>query len=182
VKSRKSSKNSGGAAAAIDRPNGHAAASAFPHAPLAAAAVEVAPRDVANARGGVSIPRDIAASDDARESSVAGAADSHAACPDREAYAEAAPPRPSSKAARSEEAFPGPTEIAALENGPSFVRAVASRVDLVGVSAHLVCSGDEKISKAELDRLRQLLFDDPAGVEEPPRIDFGDLAKPTGGQ
>ena len=137
---------------------------------------------MANTRGGVSIPRDIAASDDARESSVAGAADSHAACPDREACAEAAPPRPSEKSARSEEAFPGPTEIAALENGPSFVRAVASRVDLVGVSAHLVCSRDEKISKAELDRLRQLLFDDPAGSEDPPRIDFGDLAKPTGGQ
>ena len=181
MKSRKSAKNSGGAATTC-RPNGHATPPVFPHAALVAAAVEETPRDVANARGGVSIPRDTAASDDARESSVAGAADSHAACPDREACAEAAPPRPSSKASRSEDAFPGPTEIAALESGSSFVRAVASRVDLVGVSAHLVRSEDEKISKAELDRLRQLLFDDPAGAEEPPRIDFGDLAKPMGGQ
>jgi hypothetical protein len=51
-------------------------------------------------------------------------------------------------------------------------------VDLVGVSASLVCSEDEKIRKAELDRLRQLIFDSQEAPEEPPRLDFGDLFKP----
>jgi len=115
---------------------------------------------------------------------VAGAATQSAACPDLEAYADAAPatgrlPRHPETAAEAQgPSFPGPTESAALENGPSFARAVAARVDLVGVSASLVCSEDEKIRKAELDRLRQLIFDSQEAPEEPPRLDFGDLFKP----
>jgi hypothetical protein len=186
------SSNGNGFAAHSGRPNGHTAALGSSRAPLPAAAEET-PRDVANSRGRVSSSRDVAASDDARETSVAGAAHYGAACSDREAYAEAAPPLPQQASCAGglprhpeektvqEPNFAGPTETAALEDGPSFVRAVAARVDLVGVSASLVCSKDEKICKAELDRLRQLLFDNQDTTEEPPRIDFGDLLKPPRG-
>lgn len=145
---------------------------------------------MANSRGKGSTSRGLAASADARETSVAGAAPNGAACSDREAYADAAPaqPRKGSRAGglprhpddktAQEPPFAGPTESAALEDGPSFARAVSARVDLVGVSASLLCCRDEKIQKAELDRIRQLLFDNPNAPEEPPRIDFGDLLKP----
>lgn len=179
MKHRKTERTSGGLAGQANRPNGHAPDTPSSRAPLLAAAAEETPHHVANPRGGVSTPRDIAASQDACDSSVAGAANTRAACPDREASADAAPPRPSEqKPASTALRFPGPTETAALENGLSFARAVASRVDLVGVSASLVCCEDEKVRKAELDRLRQLLFDDGDVAEEPTRIDFGDLAKP----
>lgn len=178
MKHRKSSRISGGLPVPANRPNGHAPDTVSSRAPLLAAAVEETPHHVASPRGGVSTPRDIAAPRDACDSSVAGAANTGAACPDREACAGAAPPRPSEEKQAAESKFAGPTEIAALENGPSFVRAVARRVDLVGISASLVCSKDEKICKAELDRLRQLLFADAEDAGEAPRIDFGDLAKP----
>ena len=60
-----------------------------------------------------------------------------------------------------------PTDPAALIDGPSYVRAVALQVDLVGASAKLVVSSDEKIAKAELDRLRELIF----GKGGPPPAD-----------
>lgn len=173
------------------RANGHAAAPLSSRAPLEAAAGGETPHDVANGRRRVSFPRDDAASVDVCGASVAGAATPCAACPDREPYADAAPAQPqqASCAGRpsrhteeenrcSEPNVAGPTESAALEDGPSFARAVAARVDLVGVSARLLCQGDEKIQKAELDRIRQLLFDNQNAIEEPPRIDFGDLMKP----
>lgn len=162
-------------------------------APLEAAAAEETPHDAANGRGRVSPARDVAASVDARGPSAAGAAVTHAACTDREIYADAAPallqqascsggpPRHSEKSAPPEPSIAGPTESAALEDGGSFARAVAARVDLVGVSARLLCRGDEKIQKAELDRIRQLLFESQNAIEEPPRIDFGDLLKPLPG-
>jgi hypothetical protein len=189
MKQRKTEQGTHGFAPRNGRVNGHAAQPSS-RAPLEAAAGEETPHDVANGRGRVSFPRDDAASVDARGTSVAGAATPRAACPDREPYAGAAPalPQQASCAGRPprhpeentspEPNIAGPTESEALVDGPSFARAVAARVDLVGVSAKLLCGKDEKIQKAELDRIRQLLFDNQNAIEEPPRIDFGDLLKP----
>ena len=73
-----------------------------------------------------------------------------------------------------------PTDPEALADGPAYVRAVALHVDLVGASARLVVSHDEKVSKAELDRLRELIFGKggPAQVEETLRIDWTDVPRP----
>jgi hypothetical protein len=53
-------------------------------------------------------------------------------------------------------------------------------VDLVGASARLVVSHDEKICKAELDRLRELIFGKggPPQFEEPLRIDWTGVPRP----
>jgi hypothetical protein len=61
------------------------------------------------------------------------------------------------------------------------VNSVAARVDLVGASVLLVSSTDEKIAKAELDRLREMKFGkaSAAAAEEPPRLDFGDWPRPA---
>jgi hypothetical protein len=69
-----------------------------------------------------------------------------------------------------------PTELDAMQDGAAYVRVVASRVDLVGASVRLVCATDEKIAKAELDRLREMKFGKVGAVapEEQPRIDFSD--------
>ena len=73
-----------------------------------------------------------------------------------------------------------PTDPEALVDGPSYVRAVALHVDLVGASARLVVSHDEKVSKAELDRLRELIFGKggPPQADEPLRIDWTDVPRP----
>jgi len=73
-----------------------------------------------------------------------------------------------------------PTDPEALADGPSYVRAVALHVDLVGASARLVVSHDEKVSKAELDRLRELIFGKggPQQGDEPLRIDWTDVPRP----
>jgi hypothetical protein len=62
----------------------------------------------------------------------------------------------------------------------AYVNAVAERVDLVAASVRLVQAGDEKIAKAELDRLRDMKFGKvgAAMLEEPMRVDFGDLPRP----
>jgi hypothetical protein len=52
----------------------------------------------------------------------------------------------------------GPTDFAAMQDGAAYVNSVASRVDLVGASIRLVGAEDEKIAKAELDRLREMKF------------------------
>ncbi len=76
-----------------------------------------------------------------------------------------------------------PTDPAALADGPAYVRSVAQHVDLVGASARLVVSTDEKVSKAELDRLRELIFGKggPPPVEEVMRIDWTDVPRPDRG-
>lgn len=73
-----------------------------------------------------------------------------------------------------------PTNPLALADGPSYVRAVAQHVDLVGASARLVVSADEKVSKAELDRLRELIFGKggPPPLEEPLHIDWSSIPRP----
>jgi hypothetical protein len=57
------------------------------------------------------------------------------------------------------------------------VRAVAAKVDLVGASAKLVVSNDEKIAKAELDRLRELIFGKggPPAADETSQMDFSSM-------
>jgi hypothetical protein len=73
-----------------------------------------------------------------------------------------------------------PTDPAALVDGPAYVRAVASQVDLVAASAKLVVSTDEKIAKAELDRLRELIFGKggPAPADDTLRIDWTGIPRP----
>jgi len=51
-----------------------------------------------------------------------------------------------------------PTDLAAMQDAVAFVDAVAARKDLVVVSVELLDSKDEKIKKAELDRLRDMKF------------------------
>jgi hypothetical protein len=51
-----------------------------------------------------------------------------------------------------------PTEVAAIQDAAAFFDAVAARVDLVGASVRLITSEDLKISKSELDRVREMKF------------------------
>ncbi len=129
-------------------------------------------------RGGVPVRRDRAASDDASGASAARAA-SPANAPGtvRKAYADAAPPHSGKKHRKMKKKnqqngqpkdqkdatlkkflLAGPTDFAAMQDGAAYVNSVASRVDLVGASVRLVGSEDEKIAKAELDRLREMKF------------------------
>jgi hypothetical protein len=68
------------------------------------------------------------------------------------------------------------TEVAAIQDGAAFFDAVAARADLVEASVRLIINEDLKISKAELDRLREMKFGKPGAsvVEEPPELDFSD--------
>lgn len=45
-----------------------------------------------------------------------------------------------------------------MQDGAAYVDAVAVRVNLVAASARLLRSGDDKVAKAELDRLRDMKF------------------------
>jgi hypothetical protein len=85
-----------------------------------------------------------------------------------------------SESSKREVHLPGPTDYDAMQDAGAYVNAVAERVDLVAASARLVQSGDEKIAKSELDRLRDMKFGKvgPAAVEEPTRLDLGDLPRP----
>lgn len=76
--------------------------------------------------------------------------------------------------------FPGPTNSEAMQDAGAYVNAVAERVDLVAASVRLVESGDQKIAKAELDRLRDMKFGKvgPAAVEEQAWPELGDLPRP----
>jgi hypothetical protein len=76
--------------------------------------------------------------------------------------------------------FPGPTNSEAMQDAGAYVNAVVERVDLVAASVRLVESGDQKIAKAELDRLRDMKFGKvgPAAVEEQAWPELGDLPRP----
>jgi hypothetical protein len=179
--SRNTSNKPNGHAGTPGRPNGHAPAS--------------------TERGGILVRRDQAASDDDRRAPVTGAAGSGTAPgTDCEAYAEAAPPPPEKESASTKRGsqrndkpkdpeesaakkslLAGPTDFAAIEDGAAYVDSVASRVDLVGASVLLVSSEDEKIAKAELDRLRDMKFGKAGAIvaDEPLRLDFGDMPRPV---
>jgi hypothetical protein len=128
-------------------------------------------------RGGTLSNAGHAASDDVSGASAAHAASSSAAGSDHEACAEVAPPsapggnsvqddspkpvlsgKPKREFIPHAETLAGSTDLEALVDGASFVSAVADRVDLVAASVRFVSSGDEKIAKAELDRLREMIF------------------------
>ena len=135
-----------------------------------------------------------AASDDVQGTSAAGTGSMDTGCADLNACADAAlsrlddempMPKPKNNAASEKtsvelDALRVPTDPAALMDGPTYVRAVAQHVDLVGASARLVVSQDEKVCKTELDRLRELIFGKggPAPVEEALRIDWTDFPRP----
>jgi hypothetical protein len=76
--------------------------------------------------------------------------------------------------------LPGPTDYEAMQDAGAYVNAVAERVDLVAASVRLVQSGDVKIAKSELDRLREMKFGKVgvAAADEFVRADFGDLPRP----
>jgi hypothetical protein len=76
--------------------------------------------------------------------------------------------------------FPGPTDSEAMQDAGAYVNAVAERVDLVAASVRLVESGDEKIAKSELDRLRDMKFGKvgPPVIEEQAWPDLGNLPRP----
>ena len=126
------------------------------------------------------------ASDDASGASVANSAISSAAGTVRDTCAAATPPHPAGNNGRSNQTgtqevhLPGPTDYEAMQDAGAYVNAVAERVDLVAASVRLVQSGDEKIAKSELDRLRDMKFGKvgAAVLEEPVRVDFGDLPRP----
>ena len=112
-------------------------------------------------REGITVHGNQAVPDDASGGSVANAASS-------------------ATAGTQEVHLPGPTDYEAMQDAGAYVNAVAERVDLVAASARLVQSGDEKIAKSELDRLRDMKFGKvgAAVLEEPVRVDFGDLPRP----
>jgi hypothetical protein len=66
-----------------------------------------------------------------------------------------------------------PTEVAAIQDAAAYFDAVAARVDLVGVSVRLITSEDLKISKSELDRVREMKFGKVSaaiGTGDPPVV------------
>jgi hypothetical protein len=148
---RNTSSKTNGHAGPQGRPNGHAPAF--------------------TERGGIPVTACLgghgyqAASDDASGTSVAIAASSASAAGTApEACADPAPPHPAernemaSESSKRDVHLPGPTDYDAMQDAGAYVNAVAERVDLVAASARLVQSGDEKIAKSELDRLRDMKF------------------------
>jgi hypothetical protein len=166
VTNEKNKRRTNGHAGTLDRTNGHAPAPTEP--------------------GGISMHGHHAASDDASGPTVANAAlSASAAGTAHQACADAAPPMLSGKNTKGNETgakavhLPGPTEYEAMQDAGAYVNAVAERVDLVAASVRLVQSGDEKIAKSELDRLRDMKFGKVgAAAEEPVRVEFGDLPRP----
>lgn len=174
---RNNSRRTNGHAGPHDRVNGSADRRAVNgHAPAS------------TGRGGIPVHGDQAASDDASGASVANAAISAtAAGTDRNACADAAPPLPLGNNGKGLETDPieialaGPTDPAALQDGAAFVNAVAEKVNMVAASVRLVKSKDEKTSKAELDRLRDMRLGKvgAAPVEELIRVEPGDIPRPA---
>jgi len=167
VTNGKNKRKTNGHAGPHDRTNGHAPASSD--------------------RGGIAAHGNHAASDDASGVSVASAMISAAAGTARDAHPHAAPPRPAGNNGKSDQIgtqevhLPGPTDYEAMQDAGAYVNAVAERVDLVAASVRLVQSGDEKIAKSELDRLRDMKFGKvgAAGIEEVPRVEAGDIPRPV---
>ena len=144
-------------------------------------------------RGGIPAHGDQAASDDASGTIDVETATHAADYTTRNANADAAPPSPPGdsgqrKGKPDKDAFRDallkrPTALAAMQDAAAYVDAVAVQVDLVAASVRCLTTVDEKIAKAELDRLREMKFGKVAvaatGQEESPRIEFGDLPRPV---
>jgi hypothetical protein len=148
VSSRKNQQKPNGHAGSHGRVNGHAPAS--------------------TEGGGIPVPRDHAASVDTRRASAAmDARCTVAPGTDCAGYAEVAPSHSWEKKKKNgdrsttklrDAILASRTDFAAMQDGSAYVDAVAARVDLVAASVRLVSSEDEKIAKAELDRLREMKF------------------------
>jgi hypothetical protein len=78
--------------------------------------------------------------------------------------------------------MPGPTDRTAMQDGQAYADTVADLVDLVAASKRLLQSTDEKIAKAELDRIREMKFGkvsaSVAAVEEPGGVDLTGIPRP----
>jgi hypothetical protein len=165
---RKNHRKANGHAGTHDRTNGHAPAS--------------------TARGGVLVHRDQAASDDASGASVASAAISaFAAGTDREAYAEAAPPRTNGEATGSHEEAPDgrtkvetipPGEFPLPQNPGEFVEEIHRRIDLFEVWLGLLNSEDEKIKQRAVERLTDLRYKGAAALADESQQIIIDLPRP----
>jgi hypothetical protein len=143
-------------------------------------------------RGGLSARGEQAASDDERGDLANGAANSSATRANRESTADAAAsPRSgkntgtdkNEKSKKNEQIeFPGPTDTAALKDCSAFACSVAEAVDLIKVSKSLLQSTDEKIRKAELDRVRDMQFGKlgagAAPAEESFAVDWTGVPRP----
>jgi hypothetical protein len=144
-------------------------------------------------RGGASARGDHAASDDEGGAFAKGSANSSATRANRETSADAAPSPRSGRNGRGHEArkpekkekieFPGPTDPAAMQDSQAFADAVGEKIDLVAASASLLQSADEKIRKAELDRIREMKFGKVAAsaapAEEPFTVDWTGVPRPS---
>lgn len=138
--------------------------------------------------GGISTRNTQAATDDASGAFDAGTAHSSAVCSNHDACAGAAPPPPPRSRGRAAQnelqviPLPGPTDFAAMQDGSSYANAVAARVDLVGLSARLLQSTDEKIAKAELDKVREMKFGkvgtNTTTIEESITVDWTGVPRP----
>ena len=157
-----------GHAAPQDRVNGHAA--------------------VCSEQAGISAQADLAATHDVGKASLASIATSAGASRgvrrmrrrSAKSVSTGTTTKPGEKGEQTVH-FPGPTNSEAMQDAGAYVNAVAERVDLVAASVRLVQSGDEKIAKSELDRLREMKFGKvgPAAAEEPPRLDFSNWPRPA---
>ena len=125
-------------------------------------------------RDHVPIGRGVAASDEACGGSVAGAANSQAACAARNAYAEAAMPRPRGTRSKPEAPQKTPEErleiavrnglggsgafVADIADSAAFVNAVTARVDMMRVTERMLLSEDEKIAQRAWERMLDMKF------------------------
>jgi hypothetical protein len=156
------------------RANGHASASSeqgiAAHTDLAALQGELA---VSHDAGGASLANSVI--------SAAAASAAQSTPPEAEKSAATGTTTSSSEKDGQSVHFPGPTDSEAMQDAGAYVNAVAERVDLVAASVRLVQSGDQKIAKAELDRLREMKFGKvgPAAAEEPSRLDFSNWPRPA---
>lgn len=148
-----------------------------------------------------------AASDDANGATAAGDATSAATCTVREAYAEVAEPGPNAAVTIEESGSvddrrpraPDDLEMTEAEiqpeaetrmteetdeplalDAPGFVDEMHSRVNLYGVMRDLLQAGDLKVKQRAAEYLLEMKYGKgvAVAVEEPPRIDFGDLPRP----
>jgi hypothetical protein len=134
------------------------------------------------------VHRDRAASDDASGASVASAAISaFAAGTGREAYADAAPPRPNGELRESvgkNSGNPEDSKNIPPGEGPlpattdEFVDEIHSRIDLFEVWLGLLRSTDEKVKQRAIERLTELRYKGAAALAEEPQQIIFDLPRP----
>ena len=174
---RNNSRRTNGHAGPHDRVNGSAdRKAANGHAPAS------------TERGGVPAHRDLAASDDASGASVANAASSAtAAGTNRDACADAAPPRPNGAEQESAGKKPldtdesktiPPGEGPLPPNPGDFVEEIHRRIDMFEIWVSLLKSKDEKIKQRAAERLTDLNYKGTAALADEPQQIIFDLPRP----